>query len=265
MPVSRLVRRSPAADVAACIAGCLAQGRRDHAVRHFIQLADDLAAAHGEAHAVIGAARPEATGERCWDAAIAALVEHRLLEEGLRVPAWVAAEGFRVEPPWMFRSGLYDIPAEPGRGRPPCDEQLRGVVEVPDRTSPAMREGLSRSEGRVIAEPCSESTSATRRSRGLADVDDGAARHPFGLEPLGRIRRITAREPSGRAHGEEGGRSQGRPRDHVDAARLRCVFHSAVERHEALKARSAQPGDAPVHGRRPGRRAAVDRIIRCPG
>ncbi|PPF90578.1 hypothetical protein C5C03_01445 [Clavibacter michiganensis] len=73
--------------MAACIAGCLAQGRRDHAVRHFIQFADDLAAAHGEARAAIGAARPETTGERCWDAAIAALVEHRLLEEVLRVPA----------------------------------------------------------------------------------------------------------------------------------------------------------------------------------
>jgi hypothetical protein len=128
--MSRFVRRSPAAEVAEYIAECLAQGRRDHAVRHFIQLADDLAAAQGEARAVIGAARPETTGERCWDAAIAALVEHRLLEEGLRVPAWVAAEEFRVNPPWTFGSGLYDIPVEPERALPSF---LRhGVMLDPD-------------------------------------------------------------------------------------------------------------------------------------
>jgi hypothetical protein len=128
--MSTSVRRSPAAEVAEYISACLAQGRRDHAVRHFIQLADDLAAAHGDERAVIGAARPQSTGERCWDAVIAALVEHRLLEEGLPVPAWVAAEDVRVSPPWTFGSGLYDIPVEPERALPTF---LRhGVMLDPD-------------------------------------------------------------------------------------------------------------------------------------
>jgi len=128
--MSRSVRRSPAAEVVEHVAECLVQGRRDHAVRHFIQLADDLAAEHGDDRAVIGAARPETTGERCWDAAIAALVEHRLLEEGLPVPAWVAAEEFRVSPPWTFGSGRYDIPVEPERALPTF---LRhGVMLDPD-------------------------------------------------------------------------------------------------------------------------------------
>lgn len=128
--MSPLVPRYPAAEVAACISTCLAEGRRDYAVRHFIQLADDLAARHGEARAVIGATRPETTGERCWDAAIAALVEHRLLEDGLPVPPWVTAEEFRVTPSWTFGSGLYDIPVEPERALPAF---LRhGVMLDPD-------------------------------------------------------------------------------------------------------------------------------------
>ncbi|QOD44007.1 hypothetical protein [Clavibacter zhangzhiyongii] len=99
-------------------------------MRHFIQLADDLAAAHGDDRAVLGAVRPETTGERHWDAAIAVLVEHRLLEVGLPVPSWVDAEEFRVDPPWTFGAGRYDIPVGWERASPSF---LRhGVMLDPD-------------------------------------------------------------------------------------------------------------------------------------
>ncbi|PPF56306.1 helix-turn-helix domain-containing protein [Clavibacter californiensis] len=108
-------RRSDAAAAAEGIARSLSSRRGDHAVRHFIQLADDLAAEHGSVRFVLAIAEPAPTGAQHWDAAIAALVEHRLEEEGLPVPAWVASDERRLADEWTFGSGRYAIPVDRDR------------------------------------------------------------------------------------------------------------------------------------------------------
>jgi transcriptional regulator with XRE-family HTH domain len=111
-------RRSDAAAAAEGIARSLSSRRGDHAVRHFIQLADDLAAEHAGIRFALAIAH--------WDAAIAALVEHRLQEEGLPVPAWVASDERRLADEWTFGSGRYVIPVD--RDRVPAAFLRHGVL-----------------------------------------------------------------------------------------------------------------------------------------
>ncbi len=76
-------RRDDAATIAAAIRGYLRAGDKYSALREFIQLSDNLNAEHGLVRGVLGLAEPEPTGDRVWDAALAALVDFRLREEGL--------------------------------------------------------------------------------------------------------------------------------------------------------------------------------------
>ncbi|RWZ52900.1 XRE family transcriptional regulator [Labedella phragmitis] len=85
-------RRDDAAAVAAEIRRRLAGGDKERALRALIQLNDDLIAEQGLVRGVLGLAEPETTGDRVWDAALAALVAWRLTEEGLPTPDWVEAE-----------------------------------------------------------------------------------------------------------------------------------------------------------------------------
>lgn len=84
-------RRDDAATIAAAIRGYLRAGDKYSALRELIQLNDNLASEHGLVRGVLGLAEPEPTGDRAWDAALAALVDLRLSEEGLPAPAWVDA------------------------------------------------------------------------------------------------------------------------------------------------------------------------------
>ncbi|WP_158297147.1 helix-turn-helix domain-containing protein [Zhihengliuella sp. ISTPL4] len=92
-------RRDDAATVATAIRGYLGAGDKHSALREFIQLSDNLNAEHGLVRGVLGLAEPEPTGDRAWDAALAALVDLRLREEGLPTPAWVDAPNRRVQVP----------------------------------------------------------------------------------------------------------------------------------------------------------------------
>jgi transcriptional regulator with XRE-family HTH domain len=123
-------RRADAAAAAEGIARSLTARRGDHAVRHFIQLADDLGAERGGIRFALSITEPVPTGAEHWDAAIAALVEHRLQEEGLPLPSWVETEGRRLREEWTFGSGRYSIPVD--RTRVPAAFLRHGVLLDPD-------------------------------------------------------------------------------------------------------------------------------------
>jgi len=92
-------RRDDTATIAAAIRGYLRAGDKHDALRELIQLSDNLASEHGLVRGVLGLAEPESTGDRAWDAALAALVDLRLTEEGLPSPAWVDAPNRRLTVP----------------------------------------------------------------------------------------------------------------------------------------------------------------------
>ena len=59
------------------------------AMRVLIQLNDDLLREHGITRGVLGLSEPATTGNKVWDAALAALVAWRLNQEALPLPGWV--------------------------------------------------------------------------------------------------------------------------------------------------------------------------------
>ncbi|WP_404442509.1 helix-turn-helix transcriptional regulator [Microbacterium marinum] len=81
-------RRDDAATVAAEIRGRLREKDRAGALRALLQLNDNLVAESGLVRGVLTLTEPEPTGDAAWDAAIAALVEWRLRDEGLPTPPW---------------------------------------------------------------------------------------------------------------------------------------------------------------------------------
>ncbi|QTX05964.1 helix-turn-helix domain-containing protein [Agromyces archimandritae] len=95
-------RRTDASGAAEEIRTRLREGDRDRALRALIQLNDDLQAEHGLVRGILGLAEPEPTGERIWDAALAALVAWRLADHGLPLPAWVGDPARRLDPPRPF-------------------------------------------------------------------------------------------------------------------------------------------------------------------
>lgn len=92
-------RRDDAATLTAEIRAHLRAGDKLSALRAFIQLSDNLVAEHGLVRGILGLAEPELTGDAAWDAAIAALVDLRLSEEGLPTPDWVDAPSRRLAKP----------------------------------------------------------------------------------------------------------------------------------------------------------------------
>jgi len=67
----------------------LKRGDSDSALRVLIQLNDDLVREKGITRGILGLAEPSATGNRVWDAGLAALVAWRLNEAHLPLPNWV--------------------------------------------------------------------------------------------------------------------------------------------------------------------------------
>lgn len=92
-------RRDDVATIAAAIRTDLRAGDKYSALRELIQLSDNLTSEHGLVRGVLGLAEPEPTGDRAWDAALAALVDLRLSEEGLPTPEWVDAPNRRLPAP----------------------------------------------------------------------------------------------------------------------------------------------------------------------
>ena len=89
-------RRDDAATIASAVRAFLRVGDRQSALREFIQLSDNLSAEEGLVRGILGLAEPEPTGDPAWDAALAALVDLRLGEQGLPAPAWVHAPSRRL-------------------------------------------------------------------------------------------------------------------------------------------------------------------------
>ncbi|CAN5339215.1 hypothetical protein BH11ACT4_BH11ACT4_24290 [soil metagenome] len=108
--VSIPTRRADAATIAERIRTSLDAGLPADALRHFIQLNDNLAAEHNEVRFALAIAEPAPTGVKHWDAAIASLVEHRLQEEGLPVPSWAHKPGRSLSKSWTFNAGRYVVP-----------------------------------------------------------------------------------------------------------------------------------------------------------
>ncbi|WP_309616044.1 helix-turn-helix transcriptional regulator [Salinibacterium sp.] len=110
--VSIPTRRADAAKIAEQIAASLGDGEPASALRHFIQLNDNLTAEHNEVRFALTIAEPSPTGTKHWDAAIAALVEYRLQEEGLPVPTWTCDPARTLRKSWTFSAGRYVVPVD---------------------------------------------------------------------------------------------------------------------------------------------------------
>jgi transcriptional regulator with XRE-family HTH domain len=82
--------RDDAASAARHIRDSLDGNDRHLALRYLIQLNDDLLAENGLIRGVLAVTEPELTGQRIWDAAIAALVAWRLNEGNVPLPEWVS-------------------------------------------------------------------------------------------------------------------------------------------------------------------------------
>lgn len=108
--VSIPTQRADSATIAERIAHAVGEKRPDDAVRHFIQLNDNLAAEHDEVRFALTIAEPAPTGVKHWDAAITGLVEHRLREEGLPVPSWTRDPARTLRKSWTFGAGRYVVP-----------------------------------------------------------------------------------------------------------------------------------------------------------
>lgn len=83
--------RMTALEAAAEIRASLRADDPAQAFRTWLAFNDDLAAESATNRVVLGAFPPAPTGSPIYDAALAALVEHRLTEVGAPVPDWVGA------------------------------------------------------------------------------------------------------------------------------------------------------------------------------
>lgn len=107
--------REDAATLAEGIADALEHSDDDRALRLYIQLNDNLAAEHGAIRFALCIAEPTTTGQKRWDAAIAALVALRLNEEALPRPSWVDDPNRVLARTWTLGAGPYTITPPPRR------------------------------------------------------------------------------------------------------------------------------------------------------
>ena len=94
-------RRSTAGDAADRVATWLQEGEESRAVRAVLQLNDDLASESPAVRVALAVTPPAPTGDRRFDALIAAVVEHQLRAEKLPLPEWVHAADRRLDQPWV--------------------------------------------------------------------------------------------------------------------------------------------------------------------
>ena len=110
--------RDDAATIAADIRYAVLADRTDRALRRFIQLNDNLQAEHGAVRFALTISEPEPTGSKQWDAALAALVAHHLIAEGLPIPEWATRSDRSLKHPWTLGEGPYTITPDPSRVPP---------------------------------------------------------------------------------------------------------------------------------------------------
>lgn len=90
----------PVYEAAAAIAAALRNDDESGAYREFIQLSDDLARERGPLRAALTALAPAQIDSR-YDALLAAVAEHYLLEGGLPLPAWIHDKSRLLPDPWF--------------------------------------------------------------------------------------------------------------------------------------------------------------------
>nr|WP_121678515.1 helix-turn-helix transcriptional regulator [Cryobacterium sp. LW097] len=123
-------RRDDAATSAEAIREHLRANDPDRALRALLQLNDNLTAEHGLVRGILGLTEPERTGDRVWDAAIAALVAWRLNQESIPLPGWVNDLNRALTIPVVFRVD----PADPAPEREDVPDEFaeRGVLAWAD-------------------------------------------------------------------------------------------------------------------------------------
>ncbi|MHB1533317.1 MAG: hypothetical protein ACYC1D_01640 [Acidimicrobiales bacterium] len=87
------------------IAAALAGGEDGEPWRWLLQFVDDFRGSSSAGRAILVEAVPPVTGDRRYDAAIAALVEHLCAGAGMVAPAWTG-DPERFAEPWWFVAGL---------------------------------------------------------------------------------------------------------------------------------------------------------------
>jgi transcriptional regulator with XRE-family HTH domain len=105
-------------------------------IRIVLQLADDLAREHGAQRVALTVAPPAPTGDLRLDAFIAGLTEHRLNQEHLPLPRWIA-DAARLDAPWTPAGVTPDhaVPELAARGVLVDHTDLTSMVEVVRRHS----------------------------------------------------------------------------------------------------------------------------------
>lgn len=96
----------PVYEAAAAITAALRRGDESGAYREFIQLSDDLARESGPLRAALTALAPTPIDSR-YDALLAAVAEHYMLNAGLAAPPWVHDQSRVLTDPWF----VDDVPA----------------------------------------------------------------------------------------------------------------------------------------------------------
>jgi transcriptional regulator with XRE-family HTH domain len=97
----------------------------DGPYRAVVQLADDLAREHGAERVALTVTPPAPTGDHRYDAFIAGVVEHRLGEEDLPVPRWLASAA-RLESAWYVDP--YSVGDQQTVDNTPVALRDRGVI-----------------------------------------------------------------------------------------------------------------------------------------
>ena len=115
-----------AADTALACANYLHGDSYEGAYRSVIQLADWLASEHGAERVALVVAPPAPTGDRRFDAFLAGVVEHRLDEERLPHPRWLASAEV-LDEPWSVDEWA-DIGDEALVAATPAALRRRGVL-----------------------------------------------------------------------------------------------------------------------------------------
>jgi transcriptional regulator with XRE-family HTH domain len=119
-----LIGRPSVSEAAEGIRSELSEGSTEGALRTFLTLAAGLAAAGSREKVILTDTVPAETGSPLWDAALAALVDHRL--ERLLRPDWTTADRFTVKTPADPLASLSALPVD--SDRVPADFRSHGVL-----------------------------------------------------------------------------------------------------------------------------------------
>lgn len=118
--------RDDVATIAAEIRHALTRDDRALAFRLFIQMNDHLVGERGLLRGILAVTEPEPTGSKTWDAAIAALVDYRLNQEGVPAPAWTSSSHRRLKSTRPLRISPFDL--HPPRDEVPAEFLQHGVL-----------------------------------------------------------------------------------------------------------------------------------------